>query len=79
MVPSGGLEAALSRVVSTLKAKPREALRLTQELLRSADESEILARMDLENGHFSERLSSHEVRDAITAFVANRSAARAPS
>ena len=73
MVPTGGLDAALTRVVDALKAKPREALRLTQALLRSADESEILDRMDLENGHFSERLSSQEVRDAITAFFARRS------
>ena len=72
MVPSGGLAAALARVVDALKAKPREALRLTQALLRSADESEILDRMALENGHFSERLSSHEVRDAITAFFARK-------
>jgi enoyl-CoA hydratase/carnithine racemase len=72
MVPTGGLDAALARVMSALKAKPREALRLTQALLRSADESEILERMDLENGHFSERLSSNEVRDAITAFFARK-------
>jgi len=72
MVPNGGLAAALARVVDALKAKPREALRLTQALLRSADESEILDRMALENGHFSERLSSHEVRDAITAFFARK-------
>jgi enoyl-CoA hydratase/carnithine racemase len=72
MVPAGGLDAALARVVSALKAKPREALRLTQALLRSADESQILERMNLENGHFSERLSSHEVRDAITAFFARK-------
>jgi enoyl-CoA hydratase/carnithine racemase len=72
MVPTAGLDAALARIVDALKAKPREALRLTQALLRSADESEILERMDLENGHFSERLSSNEVRDAITAFFARK-------
>jgi enoyl-CoA hydratase/carnithine racemase len=72
MVPTGGLEAALARVVEALKAKPHEALRLTQALLRNADESEILERMTLENGHFSERLTSHEVRDAITAFFGRK-------
>jgi hypothetical protein len=30
--------------------------------------------MALENSHFSERLTSSEVRDAITAFFAARSA-----
>ena len=72
MVPTGGLEAALARVVAALKAKPREALRLTQNLLRTSDETEILERMNLENGHFSERLTSDEVREAIAAFFANR-------
>jgi hypothetical protein len=28
--------------------------------------------MELENGHFSERLASEEVRDAISAFFASR-------
>jgi len=72
MVPTGGLDAALARVVNALKAKPREALRLTQALLRRADDGEVLDRMALENGHFSERLSSQEVRDAITAFFARK-------
>ena len=75
MVPTGGLEAALARVVAALKAKPREALRLTQNLLRTSDEAEILERMNLENGHFSERLTSDEVREAIAAFFANRGSA----
>jgi hypothetical protein len=29
--------------------------------------------MELENGHFSERLTSAEVREAISAFFASRS------
>jgi enoyl-CoA hydratase/carnithine racemase len=59
-------------------AKPREALRLTQNLLRTSDETEILERMKLENAHFAERLTSDEVRRAISAFFDNRNA-RAPS
>jgi enoyl-CoA hydratase/carnithine racemase len=78
MVPSEGLEAALTRVVETLMAKPREALRLTQNLLRTSDETEILERMKLENAHFAERLTSDEVLRAISAFFDNRNA-RAPS
>jgi enoyl-CoA hydratase/carnithine racemase len=48
--------------------RPPEALRLTQRLLRGTSQDEVLERMEWENGHFSERLTSDEVRDAITAF-----------
>jgi len=68
----GELAARLESVVEALLAKPAEALRLTQRLLRGSDQDEILERMDLENGHFSERLKSDEVRQAITAFFAAR-------
>ncbi len=72
VVAKGELGAALDRVVTVLLAKPAEALRLTQALLRRADRDEVIERMELENGHFSERLTSTEVRDAITAFFAAR-------
>jgi enoyl-CoA hydratase/carnithine racemase len=71
---SGALTAQLQEVVSTLLARPPQALRLTQRLLRGTSHDEILARMELENGHFSERLTSSEVREAIMAFFAARSA-----
>ena len=67
-----GLEAALDSTVAALLAKPAQALRLTQRLLRRGPTEEILQRMELENGHFAERLTSDEVRDAITAFFAAR-------
>jgi enoyl-CoA hydratase/carnithine racemase len=72
IVPTGGLEAALARTVQSLRSKPAEALRLTQSLLRAADEPAVLERMELENGHFAERLTSDEVKQAITAFFAAR-------
>jgi enoyl-CoA hydratase/carnithine racemase len=75
--PAGGLGEALDRVVATLLARPPQALRLTQRLLRGAAQDEILERMEWENGHFSERLTSEEVRQAITAFFAAR--ARQPA
>ena len=62
----------LDGLVAALRAKPTEALRLTQRLLRRASTEEILERMALENGHFSERLTSSEVRHAITAFFEKR-------
>ena len=72
VAPSGQLRAALDKLVTALLAKPAEALRLTQRLLRRGQVEEIIGRMELENGHFSERLGSDEVRDAIAAFFASR-------
>jgi enoyl-CoA hydratase/carnithine racemase len=69
---TGQLFERLSEVVSTLLSRPPEALRLTQRLLRGASHDEVLDRMELENSHFSERLTSDEVRIAITAFFAAR-------
>jgi len=71
-VPKGGLKAALEGLVAQLLAKPPEALRQTQKLLRRQDVGEILERMELENGHFGERLQSDEVKGAIAAFFASR-------
>lgn len=71
-VPADELGSALERLVAALLAKPAQALRLTQQLLRKGQQDEVLERMDLENGYFSERLTSDEVRHAITAFFAAR-------
>lgn len=74
VVGEGDLAAALADVVARLLAKPAPALRLTQQLLRQGSADETLERMTLENGHFSERLKSEEVRNAIAAFFSNRGA-----
>lgn len=74
VVELGGLDEALSSTVAALLAKPAEALRLTQRLLRGAKTEEVLERMELENSHFSERLTSDEVREAISAFFARKGA-----
>jgi enoyl-CoA hydratase/carnithine racemase len=68
----GELHDQLAAVTRALLAKPAEALRLTQQLLRAGQRDDVLERMELENGHFSERLTSSEVRDAITTFFASR-------
>lgn len=68
IVADGDLDVALDELVARLLAKPVEALRLTQKLLRRGTCDEMLERIALENGHFAERLKSAEVRDAITAF-----------
>jgi enoyl-CoA hydratase/carnithine racemase len=72
VVEKGGLAEGLEKVVAALLGKPAEALRLTQALLRRSDRAEVIERMELENGHFAERLTSDEVRDAITAFFSAR-------
>ena len=69
---TGELASVFADIVAQLLAKPAQALRLTQQLLRRAQTDELLERMELENGHFSERLTSAEVRDAISAFFASR-------
>ena len=71
-VPRGGLKSALEGLVAALLAKPPEALRQTQALLRRVDTQQVLDRMELENGHFAERLQSDEVKGAIAAFFASR-------
>ena len=63
------------RIVAALLAKPAEAMRQTQSLLRGVDRDAVLQRMELENGHFAERLQSDEVKQAIRAFFAARSKA----
>ena len=77
VVAKGELEGALAGVVAALLAKPAEALRQTQALLRREATAEILERMELENGHFAERLASEEVKQAIASFFAAKS--RAPA
>lgn len=77
VVPKGKLQPALGALVAALLAKPPEALRQTQKLLRREATEEILERMELENGHFGERLQSDEVKQAIAAFFAAR--AKAPA
>ena len=75
VVPTGGLQQALDKTVAALLAKPAEALRLTQRLLRRESRGEILERIELENGHFGERLTSDEVKQAIAGFFAARAKA----
>lgn len=69
---TGKLVERLDQVVSALLARPPEALRLTHRLLRGTSHDEVLERMELENSHFSERLTSDEVKAAITAFFKSR-------
>ncbi|MFL6720189.1 MAG: enoyl-CoA hydratase-related protein [Sphingomonas sp.] len=69
---AGTLESTLHQVVAALLAKPPEALRLTQGLLRRGARDEMLERMKVESTIFAERLESAEVREAISAFFEKR-------
>ena len=73
VVADGELQGALAGILARLLAKPAEALRLTQSLLRRGTSEEMLERIELENGHFAERLTSAEVSDAIAAFFQRKS------
>jgi enoyl-CoA hydratase/carnithine racemase len=72
--PAGDLENSLHAMVEQLLAKPPEALRATQRLLRHGRKDETLERMRLESDLFAERLSSPEVKQAIAAFFEKRPA-----
>ncbi|HEX6071918.1 MAG TPA: enoyl-CoA hydratase-related protein [Sphingomicrobium sp.] len=66
--PKGQLQPELERIMQALLAKPAEALRQTQRLLRKEARDRILERIKLEGEIFAERLSSPEVAGAINAF-----------
>ena len=66
------LEDVLAIITGALLAKPAEALRMTQRLLRQGAKKEILERMQLESALFAERLASSEVKEAISAFFEKR-------
>jgi len=68
----GELDRSLSAIVEQLLAKPPEALRATQRLLRHGARDELLERMELEGKVFAERLKSPEVKEAISAFFEKR-------
>src|SRR6185312_10464343 len=60
---AGTVDDKLQEIVTALLAKPPEALRQTQRLLRHGARDEVLERMKLESGHFTERLESAEVKE----------------
>jgi enoyl-CoA hydratase/carnithine racemase len=69
---AGTLDQKLDEVATALLAKPPQALRQTQRLLRHGARDEILERMKVESSLFAERLVSEEAKTAVTAFFARR-------
>jgi len=66
--PAGELETESGRIAGAVLAKPAEALKATQRLLRQGRRDDIIARMQLESSVFAERLGSPEVEQAIRSF-----------
>jgi enoyl-CoA hydratase/carnithine racemase len=64
----GELDVKLNGLVEALLAKPAEALRETQRLLRHGTREELLERMELESRIFAKRLQSAEAKQALSAF-----------
>ena len=75
IAPEGALEGLTQKLVASLLAKPAEALRETQRLLRHGASDAILERMELESRSFAERLESDELKEAIASFFAARAKA----
>ena len=69
---AGALDEGLAGILARLLAKPSEALRETNRLLRHGGREEILERMQIEGAVFAERLQSDEVKEAIAAFFSSR-------
>ncbi len=69
---TGDLQKTCEAILGNLLAKPVEALRHTQHLLRHGTREEILERMKMEGDLFSDRLASPEVKQAITRFFEAR-------
>jgi enoyl-CoA hydratase/carnithine racemase len=68
----GELQQKLASVVCALLAKPTDALREAQRLLRHGTRDEILERMRFEGQVFAKRLESAEAKAALTAFFESR-------
>jgi len=71
VVPEDALEAAVLAAADAIAAKPREALKLTRDLLRAPREPAV-ERVRQENGLFRQRLKSDEARAALAAFMNRR-------
>jgi enoyl-CoA hydratase/carnithine racemase len=70
-VPAAELESVARAAAAEIAAKPREAVKLSRQLMRgSADD--ILARIDHEAQMFAERLRSAEAQTAFKAFLSRK-------
>jgi enoyl-CoA hydratase/carnithine racemase len=66
------LQAYAMTKAKKLAALPAASLRVTKSLMKSAQASEVLARMEDEAGHFARMLKAPEAREAFQAFFDKR-------
>ena len=55
-----------------LAGKPAASLRLTKRLMKQGQQAAVAQQIKLESGHFGERLSSPEAKEAFSAFLEKR-------
>ncbi|MGP1676742.1 MAG: enoyl-CoA hydratase [Burkholderiales bacterium] len=55
-----------------LAGKPAASLRLTKKLMKQGQLAAVAQRINLESGHFGERLDSPEAKEAFSAFLEKR-------
>lgn len=68
IIETDAVEAETLTLAASLAKKPPQALKIARDLVRGP-RNEVLARMDEELIHFSERLKSTEAREAFEAFM----------
>jgi enoyl-CoA hydratase/carnithine racemase len=72
LIDAAELDAYAMSKARKLAALPGTSLRLTKSLMKNAEASEVIARMEDEAGHFARMLKAPEAREAITAFFEKR-------
>jgi enoyl-CoA hydratase/carnithine racemase len=72
VVPAAQAQEAAWAAAEKLARLPRNSIRLTRSLLRSAHHDAILRQAQLEGGHFGKLLAEPAAREALTAFLEKR-------
>jgi enoyl-CoA hydratase/carnithine racemase len=72
VVPQESLLAEAEKALTTLAGLPPESLRLTKRLLKARTADALAATIDEETRLFTERLSSPEAKEAMSAFLEKR-------
>ncbi len=72
VVPQEGLLAEAEKAALALAALPPESVRLTKRLLKTRYTEALAAAIDEETAIFTERLSSPEAKEAMSAFLEKR-------
>ncbi len=71
VVSEAELDVEVFKVAEAVAAKPPEAMKLARNLMLG-DRAALIERMNVESGHFRERLKSDEARNAFMAFMTRK-------